>query len=326
MLTRWLSCRERFRIRSILGLVPVEQFNHRIEYGSMWHVAEEALARGGSAEPWEAPLQAYAESLTNKFPLKREDVEKWYNACRAQFPVYVDWWARHPDVQGRIPLLQEHTFDVPYRLPSDRLVRLRGKWDSVDLLEGGLYLQENKTKGEVDEAQLRRHLASGFELQTMLYLTALWANPSPHPIRGVRYNVVRRPLSGGKGSIVQHKPSGKNPRGEAPEDFYGRLYDTIKVLQESEGCFFYRWKVEVGAHDIVRFRKDTLDPILENIVSWYEWATTGKCRPAPCNWRHPFGAVNWLDELGSSEYDAYLESGSTSGLVRATTLFPELKE
>jgi hypothetical protein len=46
----------------------------------------------------------------------------------------------------------------------------------------------------------------------------------------------------------------------------------------------------------------------------------------PVHWRHPFGVYDALNEGGSSDLDEYLETGSTVGLERASTLFPELEE
>ena len=79
---------------------------------------------------------------------------------------------------------------------------MRGKWDSVDYIGKRVYLQENKTKGDIDEQAIRHNLH--FDLQTMLYMTALTEELEPQKIAGVRYNVIRRPLSGGKGSIRPH--------------------------------------------------------------------------------------------------------------------------
>ncbi len=131
----------------------------------MWHECEEALAGDGV---WEIALGDHCSAMCRLYPLQREEITKWANVCIVQFPEYVKFWQSHPDVVNRTPLLQEQVFDVPYALPSGRVVRLRGKWDSVDLIDGGVYLQENKTKGDIDRAQVERQLR--FDLQTMLYL------------------------------------------------------------------------------------------------------------------------------------------------------------
>jgi hypothetical protein len=350
LLSRFLSCRERFRLLVVEGLRPAPTFNHRIEYGNMWHVCEEAHAARGQ-RTWMTGLEYYAATLCRQYPTQQEQIDHWYNVCRVQFPLYVEYWSRPPDLRDRTPLLQEQVFDVPYHLPSGRTVRLRGKWDSVDLVGKGknaaIWLQENKTKADISEAQMKRQLS--FDLQTMFYLVALetvrtqyntgqgqeWIQPIEHelifhPLAGVRYNVIRRPLSGGKGSIVRHKPTKSNPQGETKAHYYSRLSD---IIRGDLPYFFMRWQVTVTPADVTKFRREFLDPILEQLCDWWEcidfnlkkgrdpFGSDSRGR----HWRHPFGAVNWLDEGGSSDLDAYLESGTEVGLVRADTLFGELQ-
>lgn len=357
LLSRFLVCRERFRVMAIDGWRADEGFNHRIEYGNMWHVCEEAHA---SAErDWEEDLHKYVVGLARQYPLDAERVDHWYQVCCKQFPEYVAFWSRHPDVRARTPVLQEKSFKIPYQLPSGRRVLLRGKWDAIDWIgdkKGGLYLQENKTKSEINEVQIKRQLT--FDLQTMMYLVAmceqndnqsasaypegspnhdprilkpLWKDygPSDRIIKGVRYNVVRRPLSGGKGTIVRHKPSKTNPHGESKESYYDRVAEYIK---DAPGEFFARWKIEVTASEIRRFRRECLDPILEQLCVWYDVVTKPNTLvhvnaftlTQMTNWRHPFGVWNSLDEGGSTDLDEYLSTGSTVGLKRVDTLFPEL--
>src|SRR5437868_9833284 len=292
LLSRFLCCRERFRLLVVEGLQPADAFNHRIHYGQMWHICEEALA-GWQAPPSHAStaiiaegaidvaLLHYCRELCRQYQTQQQQVEHWYNVCRVQFPLYIDYWSKHSDVASRQPLLQEKVFNVPYQLPSGRTVRLRGKLDSVDLIgkgkSTGVYLQENKTKGDIREAQLKRQLR--FDLQTMLYVVALQESidnatadnhlfPDHGPCKGVRYNVIRRPLSGGKGSIVRHKPTKNCPNGESKEAFYGRLRDIIAAEPES---YFMRWKVEVTPQDIKEFRRKCLDPILEQLCDWWRY-------------------------------------------------------
>ncbi len=339
LLNRFLACRERFRLLVIEGLRPADSFNPRIEFGSMWHAMEEALA-GTRAEDarmvaphrteWEFSLTRYVEGLYRRYPTQREAVENWYGVATVMFPLYVQHWRKHEDVKHRTPLLQEQTFAVPYRLSSGRTVKLRGKWDAVDLIgkgkDAGIYLQENKTKGDIDERQIKRQLS--FDLQTGIYLVALrheydrmgWA--AKGPINGVRYNVVRRP----------RQYQGKK---ETRDDFLNRLKGIVEAVPNQ---FFMRWKVEVTPGDVARFRRECLDPILEQLCDWWEYTTLGPVvyaseladrlargyEPEP-SWRHPFGVYNVLDEGGISDLDEYLASGSTLGLSRATTLFPELE-
>lgn len=346
MLSRFLTCPERFRVKYVVGVEPVPKFSHRIEYGQMWHACEEALA---AKRDWATSLVEYVKPLLATYPMDRDEINKWYNVCKVQFPLYVEYWRKHPDVKKRTPLFQEQVFRVPYRLPSGATVWLRGKWDSVDVIDGGIYLQENKTKGEVDEVAIRRQLT--YDLQTMLYLVALRQEQrgkaatdrstlSRHDVKGVRYNVVRRPLSGGKGSIVRHKPSKSNPAGESEKDYYSRLSG---VIAEDLPSYFARWKFDVTPADLARFERECLSTILERLVKWYEcikYATESGLDPfsfvrkdpsAFSDWsrgvhyRHPFGVVNTVDEYGFGDIDEHLATGSMVGLQQVEKLFKELQ-
>lgn len=356
MLGRYVVCGERFRISVIEGLGKPEGFEKALEYGNMWHVCEEHHA---DKQPWEASLKAYAQKLLGKFPMNKIDVNHWYQTCKTQFPHYVKFWAKHPDMAKRTPLLQEEVFHIPYSLPSGRIVYLKGKFDSVDLVTKGkkseIWLQENKTKGDVRTEQVERQLT--FDLQTMLYIVALiefkktymedappdegYAKEWDYPIAGVRYNVVRRPFSGGKGSIRKHAAkttkAGFTPE-ESDAEFYGRLSD---IIGEEPEHWFLRWNVPITKNDVERFKDQFLTPCLENLCSDYAWWVEaykgghspfdiGLSKHVPNNRKHhfrlPFGVYNVLAEGGSTDLDEYLATGNSVGLVRRKTLFPELQE
>lgn len=339
--SRYYSCPERFRIMVIDGLKPIETFRAPIEYGNMWHLCEEYHAKG---ESWEQPLIDHAKVLQEEYRFQQEEVLKWYHACRLQFPAYVKWWADNDEVVARTPILQEEKFSYRYKLPSGRYARLRGKFDSVDFIGDAkialVYLQENKTKGDVDETQLRKQLT--YDLQTMFYLIALRNDPTVakrlkgRPVAGVRYNVVRRPLSGGRGSIKQ-KSATKNIAAETLEQYHERLGE---VFTTEPGYHFMRWKVEVSDADVYAFMKQTLNPTLENMLDDYEWWDWCKTRDEDVyntalqqeqfphhvrrHFRIPYGIYNPLAEGKPTEIDEYLRTGSTVGLVRVDNFFPEL--
>lgn len=334
MLSNWLVCRERFRVKYIEGLRPTETFNVKIEYGNFWHEAEEALAKCRATDPnrWFAvddALEEYGRKLKGQYPLQVGEIDRWTTICGMQFREYQAYWARHPDVQERKPLLSEQVFDVPYKLPSGRTVRLRGKWDSVDLVGNGIWLQENKTKGDIKEDQIGRQLT--YDLQTMMYVIALGQGKSgvaeidyACPIAGVRYNVIRRPLSGGKGSIKQKQPSKSGP-GETDQEYMDRLRQYF--VDEPE-AFFMRWNVPITPTDIERFRRQTLDPVLEQLCKWYDGVKMYPNDPFinAHHYTHPFGVYNVLNEGGSTDLDEYIMNGSRTGLHATEQLFTELQE
>ncbi len=354
MLGRYLSCPERFRVYAVEGLQVADSFSAPLEFGNCWHACEEAQAKSSKwvddsdaqaamaevmDEGWEGALTKYAMDLYNQHPMNREKVDHWYSMCKAMFLLYVKHWSEHDDMKQRVPLMSEQVFDVSYKLPSGRMVRLRGKFDSVDLVEGGpnagVWLMENKTKSGIDKQKLQRQLT--FDLQTMMYLIVLldiqhdqatdtpgdahgeWSNP----IRGVRYNVIRRSA---------HK---------SVESMLKKLTEDTEAGRVEE--WFARWNVDVSQRDIDKFKRECLDPVLENLCDDYEWwdwccaakphsdVFSGRMRRTqkpdhyPRHFRFPYGVYSPIAEGGFGDVDAFLDSGSTAGLRRAETLFPELQ-
>lgn len=352
MIQKFLVCRERFRITYVEGLQTFETFRMALEYGNLWHACEEAWALG---QDWEKALTAYTQKLVAQYRTQQEQVVQAHHVCRTQFPIYIEFWAKHKAMQKREQVSAEHKFHVPYTLPSGRVVWLRGKMDSVDIVthqrKRKTWLQENKAQGTPDEADIKSQLYC--DLQSMMYLVALREDPlfaetlAKAPLEGIRYNVIRRPLAGGKHSIRQHQPSKAKPGGETKEEFYDRLGSLIR---EDAAFFFMRWNAVVPAGDLVRFENRTLIPILEQICDWYEhiaecvkhgwnpFTTSYTHRldidesgndqlttESYVHWQHPFGVYNIVNEGGRSDVDEYLQSGSESGLARTKILFPELQ-
>lgn len=174
LLNRFLCCRERFRALVVDGYRPKDEFVPAIEFGNLWHQCEETHAKFDLGhEEWQTSLMMHKEVLCNKFKVQRAEIEEWYDKCRVMFPIYLDYW-KTPE-SGCKPLLAEQVFDVPYKIPDGRVVRLRGKWDRVDLVTkyggAGLRLRDNKTKSRIDQDALSRQLT--FDIQMMLYLVAL---------------------------------------------------------------------------------------------------------------------------------------------------------
>ena len=141
MLSRYLVCKERFRVYAVEGLRTMERFEPVMEFGSMWHAAEEALARTGKTgvgatplDNWNQSLADYCNGLLQKYPLDQDKIAHWYSFAEAMFPIYVEHWRRHPDVVNRTPVMQEGVFDQKYMLPSGRSVE-HGLEIESDLLD-----------------------------------------------------------------------------------------------------------------------------------------------------------------------------------------------
>lgn len=297
LLSRYLSCPERFRIQTIEGLETIPEFNSRLEFGNMWHAAEEAFAEHGNAlsqrDPskpvWYRTVMDYGNELGARYPAQLTQIVHWLTMVEALFPVYIKYWSKHPDTLNRTPLLQEERFAVPYRLPSGRTVLLRGKWDSVDLVKdvcplcsgrkttkkcstckdtgftgSSIWLMENKTKSIIDVRKINRQLR--FDLQSMLYLVALQHaidNDNPDLEVGQRHQFPSRNIKGVRYNVI------KRSTHKTAESMMKKVNEDIRDGRAGE--WFSRWNVEINSRDLQVFKVKALDPILENLLDDYEW-------------------------------------------------------
>lgn len=355
MLGKFLVCPERFRLAYVEGLRDEKEYSEATEYGNMWHVCEEYHR---AKKDYRKPLKDYADKLALEHPTHAEKIVHWYHTCGTQWMCYLEYEKKLAAKKGvpRTPLFQEQVFDVDILLPSGRIVRFRGKYDSVDwhgpltksVRQGGLYIQENKGKGSIDEDGIRSTLDN--DLQNMAYLTALQCQldkvntvimagskaqwMSSKDVHGIVYNVIRRPFSDwrGKGNIRKRK-------GETDKSFYGRLRDLIRADMSN---YFISWKQPISASKIASFNKRTLYPILERVCDWWDsiksnpfdpWnlyfdeldgvGTQGK--PNPHHWQMPYGIFNGLADGRRGDFFEWLAKGSKFNLEQRT-LFSELQE
>lgn len=341
ILSRWLSCRDRAKVKLIHGLGPRPRFSKHMEYGNMFHLCEESLLAG---RDWRQQLISYTHKLLAKYSSDREEIEKWYCVCLLQFPEYVKFWNEPRPEPGRVITTTEKPFSHVHKLPSGRQVMLRGKKDSTYKVKtrGIIGVRENKTKGDVDIVALQKQLT--YDLQSMIYALVEGANE-------VEYNVIRRPLSGGKGNLTRSEGTkgakctrckgvagnlscprcgGLGRVGGKPPETEDAYYDRVaQYIHDDPAHYFARWATPITPDDIEAFCTHTLDPILENLCAWYD-AITRKPNQKPLpswalSWRHPYGAANRVDDYGMTDVDEFLTSGSTVGLQRLDDLFGELR-
>ena len=337
MIQNYLSCRERFRIRIILGLSEPDSFRHQLEYGNMWHLCEEH--REGD---WKTHLKDFCRNLCDKYPTQQREINKWYNVCIIQFEVYLGFVK-----DSRRYIFTEQKIAVKYTLPSGREILLRGMIDGGFKRTGKVWIQENKCRGQVDEYATTAQL--GMDMQTLIYRIgydlAIQQGQLPkikEKVHGVYYNVIRRPLSGGKGSIRPHKAK-KTKTKFTPEESMESFYERLRkdYLEKEPEYFFLQWEVPISSGEIKEFKERFLNPILENILDdfeWWSWCFHKGHDPFGYNERSkvfphhlsrhyvfPYGIYNPTEKGRSSIYDEYMRSGSTTGLEYNSQMFPELQ-
>ena len=150
----------------------------------------------------------------------------------------------------------------------------------------------------------------------------MYANAVEHQyqesVAGVLYNVIRRP------GIRPKKGSGKNPMPESLQDFATRC--KADVLERPD-FYFHRWTVEFEAGDVATWREKSFDPLLRQIVRWWDSIKTDPYSPwsSPFHFQRPFGIYDGLAAGRRGDFFDLLTGGSYNGLEQRSTAFPELE-
>jgi len=315
MLSRFVVDPERFRLHAVEGWEETG-LNIPIQFGSCFHDCLENHAAGYPTST-ENVIRHYQSTRTSSSagPDDREALAKCCGMVSVIFPIYIDYWQAH-DVRREV-LHQEATFEFKHPLVGvgiePRNLTIRGRWDSVYQEDGELWLQENKTKGQVDEEYIMSTLHQN--LQTMMYCLALRAYYKRCP-DGVLYNVVRRP---------QLRPR----KTETLKAFVDRVHDD--VLDRPE-WYFMRYTVQLIDTDLEKWVQHQFNPILYRLCMWWDsirhdpfdpWVTKDG-RPNLQHFQRPFGVYDALGVGGRGEYYELLTKGSYFGLTQRADLFPEL--
>lgn len=299
LLSKFVACRERFRIHAVEGMRVAGSTDH-LDFGNVFHKYLELSAKGFN----NFQLQQWRDKNSNDLV--------GHLGYRI-FEVYQDTW-RSQDT-GISYISSEDVFEVPVYLPSGRIVKLCGKYDEVfrKHVSNRLWLQENKTKGQVDEYAISHTLAHN--LQTMLYSFTMGTHYNEHP-EGVLYNVIR-------------KPGLKQGVKESDSEFIQRV---MKDIDKRPEWYFYRWHVEFAPNDVMTFAKHTLFPLLEQVCLWWESIKANPFQPwtlpdgsiNPHHYIRPFGIYDPFRN-GKGDFFDLITRGVETGLEVCEDPFPELE-
>lgn len=305
-LSKFINDRERFRIRAVEGLSP-GGFSDSLAFGNLFHYLLEWHASGiRTAAGLQRKLNQHLNSNNAD-----EHSRKLAETARRIMLLYVDYW----DDSNKHYVEQENEFHCPVRLSNGKSIPIVGKRDALfrSIDDNSLYLQENKTKSEIDHVWLESALPHN--LQTMMYCYSISRDYKEAP-KGFLYNIIRKP---GLRQKVKERDS----------DFFKRIEKDIHSRPEH---YFVRYTVELGPNDIENFTNRVLLPVLEQLCIWWESIKHDPFDPwtlpdgsmNPHHFIRPFGVYDSLAR-GKGEYFDYVTRGSTVGLVQCETLFPELE-
>lgn len=157
--------------------------------------------------------------------------------------VYFQQWRRMQKKYTWISL--EEVFKVKYKIPSSgNYTYFRGKIDGVVQLENGdHYLFETKTKGYCDMHSITATLPYNFQV---LFYAAAYEKLHDVPIKGVIYNIIRRPGQRGKigEDIAQLRARVKEEVKNNP-DYY--FYQIFHDMSDKRGKLCRKvWKEELA--------------------------------------------------------------------------------
>ena len=338
LLSKFINCRERFRLYSVEGAREEKASKAAMDFGTYFHELLEIHAK--------KPLLS-AESIIRQCKKGKVLSRRDRKVAGVLFNNYL-WWYQESNYRY---VDAEVEFDVMYRLPNGREIRLVGKTDEIPHAppqydQGYLWVQENKTKEKINATKIENSITS--DLQSLLYATALQIHYGCE-IGGIVYNVIRNPSQSPKArkmkkdELAEYKK--KNPSSKATtvketeDEFLERLNTEI---QEDPKHYFMRWEMPFDQDYLRRWRSRALDPHLMQLCQWWDsvkhdpfspWETPlgnlieykdaqkadeigvdpHELVPNPHHWMRPFGVYDGTT-TGTGEFFDYLLRGRRQGL------------
>lgn len=310
LLSRFLVCRERFRLYAVEGMREAGGGKYAKEWGTYFHNLIELHAQHPNLSPQGIIRRA------KRVPMPTDEKR----IADIVFTQYMEHFAEC-DYEY---YAQEQEFRVPYSLPNGKKLYLVGKTDEIiKRPDGSLWIQENKTKEKINEYKIESGLIS--DLQTMMYAVCVEIL-FKRPVTGVVYNVIRKPSIRPK-TVKATKTT--KARKESTVEFNQRLVDEI---QNNPYHYFKRWELVFPPGHMEQWKRRSFDPILLDLYKWWEsikhdpfspWETKDGS-PNEHHWIKPFGVYDSMT-TGTGDFFDYLTRGISVGISVGNECFPELE-
>lgn len=304
LLSRFINCRERFRLYAVEGLREEHSSKAAMDWGTYFHELIELHAKYPNLSAQGIIRRAKKKNIKDR---KQADVV---------FTEYMEYFA---ECDYRY-YAQEQEFRVPYLLPNGKKLNLVGKTDEIILRpDNTLWIQENKTKEKINEYKIESGLID--DLQTMMYAVCV-QTLFKKEVTGVVYNVIRKP------SIKPKAVKGEG-RKENTQEFSDRL---VEEIQSNPSHYFKRWEIPFPPGHLPAWCDRSFNPLLMQLYHWWEsvkhdpfspW-TTEEGEPNCHHWRKPFGIYDSMT-TGTGDFFDYLTRGLSVGVSVGNPPFPELE-
>ncbi len=302
LIAKFIVCRERFRLRTVEGLTSGGS-KEAMEFGTIFHKALELNAQGKTTSQIFSHLRTQAK-------LKNYDLM----LCRIaalMVTYYLKFWKDQLKTARYIET--EEVFEIPYKCMGSTIM-LRGRRDQAYMKDGRLWLQENKTKSQVNEDQIQMTL--GYMLQPMLYLLSIKHDNPSMPLGGILYNIIRKP---------QLKQNSK----ESDSAYLDRIAADI---EERPDHYFKMFEVEIDDAHLKMWEQRYFYPLICQIKIWWDsikhnpfdpWVGEDG-QPNPHHYLRPFGIYDPMSH-GLGEYFVRVVNGIDAGLTPNSDVFSELE-
>jgi len=283
LLCSFIHCRQ--MCQNILDGWEFESPKRALQFGKLVH----GLLENHYTQE-EVDGEAYFRDWQKKCIADGDDVqavEKDIAIAKALVDNYVPYWQKQDSKRTWIEL--EGVFDVPWNG-----FRLRGRTDGIYRTgTGGIWLFETKTASQIQDEQMEQRLS--FDFQNLFYLTAK-AQELGCRIRGVMYNVIRKPL------LRQKKQ-------ESDADYWQRCADDVASRPDH---YYHRFEVVYTKAKQEWFQGELLAK-LNDFKTWLQGGAPTYRNQNACVGRW---ACNYLKMCAEG----------TDGYSKSKELFGELKD
>lgn len=287
----WLQCKEKAKLAYIDGYERMTGNKKAMRFGDFFHKCLE-IHNGKNAKDTVKKVLKQWQKGSEGFRAGdqlHQAYEEAAGKAEALLVAYQDFWKK--DDSKRKWIAREQYFRQSYCG-----VDLCGLRDGVFLDKSkGIWLLETKTAARIDIKMKTELLA--MDIQTMMYLIslALQFPAKKHLIRGVVYNVVRKPQLKQRLNPTKTKP--------VPEELHEYLKRCTDDINDRPEFYFNRIENACGIEQALQWGQEVLKPVLEEVKQWAEGKSAHYKNPISCQ-----------DKYGLCDFFAVCARNETKGL------------
>lgn len=323
LLQKFITDRDRFHIHAVRGKRETDR-KEAMEFGSIFHKMAEIGSEMKSRFTKSKMDRAVEQYMRVAYP--SEESMKLARIALVTYYGYRKWQEDRPKykfIDAEPVFAEKHTLPpitfnvadcISLRVPRNTDITLRGRIDGVLEIDNEMWIEEYKTKGQINIAMLSDTIPEN--IQVMIYAVCSQIKYN-RPCAGVIYNIIR-------------KCALKQRQKESELDFLQRVREDI---EDNPAFYFYRlaYKFQRGA--IAKWIKEELNPILYQLYFWWRSIEANPLDPwqslegieNPFHGRKPFGIYDSLSQ-GKGDFFDLIVYGRTGGLRDEVQMFPELQD